>query len=113
MEVSEISNFKFQILEGRRDNFDIVVNATPIGMKGALENETPLSADDLKGIKFVFDLVTNIDDTPLIQEAKKADVQSIGGLEMLLHQGAKQFAIWTGREGPLDLMRKSVVERAR
>lgn len=91
--------------------FDVVVNATPIGMKGPLENESLLTANQLKGVKFVYDLVTSVVQTPLIREANIAGITAIGGFEMLIAQGARQFEIWTGRAAPLDLMRKSGLER--
>ncbi len=90
---------------------DIVVNATPLGMTGELENASPLTADQLKGVKFVYDLVTRADDTPLVSDAKKAGIAAIGGLEMLIAQGVKQFEIWTGGEAPTDVMRQSVINR--
>lgn len=90
---------------------DIVVNATPLGMKGVLENESPLTTEQLKGVKFVYDLVTRADDTPLLREAQKAGISAIGGLEMLIAQGMQQFKIWTGGEAPAELMRRSVTER--
>lgn len=90
---------------------DIVVNATPIGMKGTLENETLFTADELLGVKFVFDLVTKTAATPLISEAAKAGIPAIGGIEMLIAQGARQFEIWTGREAPIELMRDTLTSR--
>lgn len=90
---------------------DIVVNATPLGMTGVLENECPLSAEQLKGVRFVYDLVTRADDTPLVSAAKNLGIPAIGGLEMLVAQGVKQFEIWTGCEAPTDLMRLKVLER--
>ena len=101
--------------KGRRttnvSQFDIIVNATPTGMKGAFEQETLFSAEQLARVKFVYDLVTKAVDTPIIREAKKAGIPAIGGLEMLIAQGAKQFEIWTGREAPLDIMRNSLLLR--
>jgi len=108
---SEISNFKSQISNGSSESFDIVVDATPLGMKGALEDETLFTTDELKGVKFVYDLVTKQTDTPLICEAKMAGVPAIGGLEMLIAQGAKQFEIWTGRTASVDVLRASVLAR--
>ena len=109
---------EFQIKMGelvRADlfGFDIVVNATPLGMKGEFEHESIFSADQLKGVKFVYDLVTRPSDTPLIAEARKANTPAIGGLEMLIAQGAKQFEIWTGGEAPIDEMRESALARMR
>ncbi len=90
---------------------DIVVNATPLGMKGALENESLFTADELLGVTFVYDLVTRLTDTPLVAEAKKAGIPAVGGIEMLITQGAMQFKIWTGREAPVDLMRSSLLAK--
>ncbi len=108
---NQISNFKFQISNRLCDDFDVIVNATPLGMKGPNESEFLFAADELVGVKYVYDLVTRKDDTPIIREAKKAGVAAIGGLEMLLAQGARQFEIWTGREAPIKLMKASVAER--
>jgi 3-dehydroquinate dehydratase/shikimate dehydrogenase len=91
--------------------FDIVINATPVGMKAGEENKTLLDAERLKGVKLVFDLITKPAETALMREAKKAGIPTIGGAEMLIAQGVKQFEIWTGQEAPADLMREKVIER--
>ncbi len=90
---------------------DILVDATPIGMKGDLENTTLFLADQLTGVKFVYDLVTKASDTPLMLEAKKAGISVLGGLEMLIAQGMKQFEIWTGCEAPEEVTRAAVLAR--
>lgn len=120
---SEISDLKFEIsndqspkTEDQRpktalSDFDILVDATPLGMKGPYENDSLFEADELAGLKFVYDLVARTTDTPLIAEAKKAGIPAIGGLDMLIAQGCKQFEIWTGLEAPPDLMRDSLVAR--
>ncbi|MCC6826216.1 MAG: shikimate dehydrogenase [Acidobacteria bacterium] len=109
---AEFTSSYGDIEEGRRSarEYDVVVNATPIGM----HNNTAaglLSADDIRGIKLAFDLVTKPTDTPLIAEAKKADVGHIGGAEMLLAQGVKQFEIWTGIDAPADVMEAGLLDR--
>jgi shikimate 5-dehydrogenase len=86
-------------------SFDIVVNATPLGMEGPWADKTPLTAPQLTGVKFVFDLVTSKVKTPLLIEAEAAGVPCVGGSEMLISQAAKQFEIWTGRPAPVDVMR--------
>jgi 3-dehydroquinate dehydratase/shikimate dehydrogenase len=91
--------------------FDIVVNATPLGMKGQLSDQTPLTAEELGGVKFVFDLVTRPDDTPLIREANAAGVPTTGGQEMLIAQAIKQFEIWTGRSAAESVMKEAVLDR--
>lgn len=92
-------------------DFDIVVNATPVGMSGELAAKSLLTREELAGIRFVYDLVTKPSDTPLVTEAKAAGAVAIGGLEMLIAQGAKQFELWTGEKAPIDGMRKSVLKR--
>jgi len=42
-----------------------------------------------------------------MRDAEKAGAMSIGGLDMLAWQGALSFEIWTGRNAPLDLMRRA------
>lgn len=92
---------------------DIIVNATPLGTTGELEKETIASAEQLKGVKLVYDLIYNPPETQLIHEAYSANVSAIGGLEMLIAQGAEQFKIWTGLAAPLNEMRDAVEARLR
>lgn len=92
-------------------DFDILVDTTPLGMKGPSENDSLFTAEQLKGVKFVYDLVTKPDDTPIMREAKKAGIPAIDGTEMLIAQGAKQFEIWTGRDAPVELMRNAILTR--
>lgn len=101
-----ISDFSSEI-----PNFDVLVNATPIGMRGRLEDDMPLTGDDLQGVKLVFDLVTSSADTKLIREAKRAGIPTIGGVEMLIEQGARQFEIWTDRDAPVEVMKQAVLAR--
>ena len=91
--------------------FDIVINATPVGMKAGEEDRTLLDVERLQGVKLVFDLITKPAKTALMREAEKAGVPVVGGVEMLLAQGIKQFEIWTGQEAPANLMREKVIER--
>lgn len=93
--------------------FDVVVDATPFGMKGPLEKLSLFTSDELKGVKFVYDLVTKAFDTPLITEAKKAGIPALGGIEMVITQGAMQFKIWTGEDAPFANMHESVMARLR
>jgi shikimate 5-dehydrogenase len=52
----------------------------------------------------VYDLVYNPWLTPLLRLAKKAGANILGGLPMLVYQGAASFKLWTGREAPVDIM---------
>lgn len=76
--------------------FDILVNATPLGMRGRAENETPATAEQLAGLDLVYDLVYTPLRTRLMEEAEKALANTVNGLEMLVEQAAEQQFIWTG-----------------
>ncbi len=58
----------------------------------------------------VFDIVYNPVKTRLLADAAAAGARTIGGLEMLVWQGALAFTLWTEREAPVDLMRKVTLE---
>ena len=92
-------------------DFDIIVNATPLGTAGQFVKFAILESVQLEGIKLVYDLVYNPAETTLIREAEAAGVPTIGGIEMLIAQGAKQFEIWTGTAAALDAMRAAVQKR--
>lgn len=82
---------------------DLLVNATPCGMKKG--DPELISQDLLHKDLVVFDLVYNQKETALIKVAKKQGAKAVNGLNMLLYQGAISFAIWTGRKAPLDIGR--------
>ncbi len=91
--------------------YDIIINSTPLGMRGKAEGQTPLTADQLKGAKLAYDLVYIPQETQFLKEAKLANVQTIGGLEMLLSQAVEQQRIWTNLQTPLDQIREIVLSK--
>ncbi len=78
--------------------FDVLINATPCGMHGN-PHTLPLKPEEWKA-RLVFDLVYNPLDTPLLQEARMRGIACIQGVEMFVHQGARQFELWTGKPAP-------------
>jgi len=89
------------------DRFDVIVNATPLGMHG---EPAPLDTAQLQPDQFVFDTVYPAD-TPLLLEARARGLRTAGGLGMLVHQGALSFSLWTGVTPPLDVMRAAASAR--
>lgn len=86
-------------------NYDLLVNCTSLGTRhSATEGETPLVADAIPKGVLVCDLVYNPQETLLLKEARKAGAATLGGLPMLIYQGAASFELWVGREPPLDVM---------
>jgi 3-dehydroquinate dehydratase/shikimate dehydrogenase len=85
--------------------FDIVVNATPLGTRGELETETPVTAEQLRGVRLAYDLVYNPLATQFLREAREAGCETVGGLEMLVEQAVEQFRLWQGKEPDVESMR--------
>jgi shikimate dehydrogenase len=88
-------------------NFDLVINATPLGTRGAREAETPAHSDILRGARLVYDLVYNPRETLLLREAREAGCETISGIHMLVAQAAEQFRLWTGQPAPLGVMNEA------
>jgi shikimate dehydrogenase len=84
-------------------NFDIIINATSVGMSPNTE-ESLLYADQIPKNSVVMDIVTNPMETQLLKEAKKAGAETITGERMLLHQACGQFEIWFGKSAPIEAM---------
>ena len=84
--------------------FDIVINATPLGTKGAHDDETPAVAAQLRNVRLAYDLVYNPLETRFLREARAAGCETVGGLEMLVAQAVEQFKLWTGQDAPVETM---------
>jgi 3-dehydroquinate dehydratase/shikimate dehydrogenase len=85
--------------------FDVIVNATPVGM--ANPRETPLNENEINA-KYAFDMVYDPAETRFLKAAKDRGAQIIPGIEMFVHQAARQFEIWTGKPAPWDDMLRVV-----
>ncbi len=74
---------------------DLIINATPLGMSGKLEEYSPWPLGVFPPRTVVFDLVYNPAHTRLVRDAYACGCTVIPGLSMFLHQGLKQFELWT------------------
>lgn len=95
------------------EHTSIVVNATPIGMKGYMADQMPLDRADLDKLNpncIVYDIVYNPNKTILIQEAQKRGLKTIGGLDMLIYQAERAQEIWTGRKPDTKVMKIAALE---
>jgi len=96
----------------RRGPWDLLVNATPAGTKGVPDG-LPVPEAVIGKAGFIYDLVYNPQITPLLRTAKRLNRPGASGLEMLLHQGAKAFELWTGQAAPFDAMQRAAKEALR
>ena len=85
---------------------DIVVQATPVGMKAG--EPSLLGPEAFRKGQWAFDLIYMYPETAFMKAAKKGGAKVSNGLGMLLHQGALAFGIWTGVKPPADVMRKAL-----
>jgi shikimate dehydrogenase len=90
---------------------DLIVNASPIGMKPNVE-VSPLSDDVAAKIRpdaIAYDLIYVPSPTQFLQQAQAQGAMAIDGLEMLVQQGAAALKIWTNQsEVPVDVMRQAL-----
>ncbi|MDH3345776.1 MAG: hypothetical protein OEL75_01185, partial [Kiritimatiellaceae bacterium] len=85
---------------------DLVIQASPIGMKKDDPSLLPLEA--FRDGQRAFDLIYMYPETAFLSTAKAQGAQIANGLGMLLHQGAKAFDIWTGIQPDTDAMRMAL-----
>jgi shikimate dehydrogenase len=84
---------------------DLIVHCTTMGMKdSSQEGLSPLNLEVIPRSVLVYDLVYNPWPTPLLKLAQEAGANILGGLSMLVYQGAASFKLWTDKEAPLDIM---------
>ena len=94
--------------------YSMIVNTTPIGMRGKAMGLSPLDDLSIKTINknaVVYDIVYNPVKTALIEQAQANGIKTIGGLDMLVFQAAKAFEIWTGMKPDTCKMKIAALEQ--
>ena len=92
--------------------FDVYVNTTSLGMSPNVDaspfGDAPptMSRDTV-----AFDTVYNPVETKFLRQARDAGARTVSGVEMFVRQAAGQFAAWTGRDAPTDVMRRAIESR--
>ncbi len=91
----------------------ILVNCTPIGMRGNSMDQMPISILDLEKLDksaIVYDVIYNPTKTLLLQNAEKLGLKTVNGLDMLIYQGAKALEIWTDKKPDTQTMKIAALE---
>lgn len=86
------------------EGFDLVINATPLGLRDS--DPTPVDVSLVTDKMTVCDLIYK--KTPLLRAASEKGCKTLDGLGMLLYQGVLAFEIWTGIKPPVDIMRNAI-----
>lgn len=91
-------------------NYDLVVNATPVGMYPKTEF-SPLKKEQLQNVTYLFDAIYNPTHTTLSKYAKEMGVKASTGMAMLVLQAVAAHEIWNGSEykqGDIDTLIKDM-----
>jgi shikimate dehydrogenase len=91
------------IIEAELAKSKVLVNATSIGLTSDV---SPIPADILPPDLLVLDLIYA--KTRLLRDAAAAGASTADGEQMLLHQGAAAFTLWTGIAAPIDVMQSAL-----
>ncbi len=83
---------------------DLLVNCTSVGSAGTDEKESPVPVELIRSSMLVYELIYRPAETPLMMAARKRGARVLGGLPMLVYQGAASFKMWTDEEAPIDIM---------
>ena len=88
--------------------YELIVNSTAVGLAGEDPfHDLPLRRDGFAAGQVVVDMVYGEESGRLLEAAAAAGSATVEGIEVLVRQGALSLGIWTGREAPLDAMRRA------
>ena len=111
IELADRLNKKFPELELALNDWDalsemqLIINATSVGMAPKSDDSPLPPRFVIPPNAVVFDMVYNPPVTKLLRDAQAQGARVIGGLEMLVYQGARAFELWTGERAPVRVMR--------
>ncbi len=108
----KFNNYQIQMLRDLSD-LAILVNCTPVGMRGNSMDQMPISILDLEKLDksaIVYDVIYNPTKTLLLQNAEKFGLKTVNGLDMLIYQGAKSLEIWTDKKPDTQIMKIAALE---
>jgi shikimate dehydrogenase len=108
--VSDLNKIRSDVyrLEAINDlnNIDIIINATPLGLKDS--DPLPCDMSLISPKHIVGDLIYK--ETPLLKEAAQKGCKTFNGIGMLLWQGVLAFELWTGILPPHEMMREVLIK---
>jgi shikimate dehydrogenase len=76
------------------DNYQIIINCTPLGTSPNLKEFPPISYDYFTNKHIAFDLIYNPEETVFLKKAKKKGAIIKNGYDMLVFQAEKSWKIW-------------------
>ena len=108
----KFNSYQLQMIRNLSD-LAILVNCTPVGMRGNSMDKSPITKYDVSKLNkdaIVYDVIYNPTKTLLLQYAQEQGLKTVNGLDMLIHQGAKALEIWTGKKPDVQTMKIAALE---
>ena len=85
---------------GEASNFDMIINATSIGLKK--EDKINLDFSKFQNCEFFYDVIYNPKETNFLKDGKNLGKKTENGKKMFIYQAAKAFKIWHGIEPKIN-----------
>ena len=104
---SFIKIIQWENIEAEAINADVVINATSLGLKNG--NNFKQEFMTTKPNLIYYDIIYNPEETKMIKNFKKRNIQTFNGLEMFLYQGQKSFSLWNKIDPKLDAELKQII----
>ena len=76
------------------DNYQIIINSTPVGTSPNIDASPSIPYEYFTEKHIAFDLIYNPEETQFLKNAKQQGAQIKNGLDMLIFQAEKAWAIW-------------------
>ena len=102
------NTFSANLMKEELKDSDILINATSVGMHPNIDRSL-VDPEWLRPDLCVMDIVYDPLETRLLKDAKSVGAKVIGGVEMLIYQGAASFEVWTNHPAPIHVMRHAVL----
>ena len=91
---------EWEKLKEEIENFDIIINATSLGLKGG--EDFNFNFDKIKSDLIYIDTIYNPLETKTFKHLKKMDIKTFNGLNMFIYQGQKAFYLWNKINPEID-----------
>ena len=85
---------------GEASNFDMIINATSIGLKKG--DNLNLDFSKFQDSEFFYDIIYNPKETNFLKDGKNLGKKTENGKKMFIYQGGKALKIWHGIDPKID-----------
>lgn len=89
-------------------HYSLIVNTTSLGMTPDIDSTPWDETVTMHAHQTAYDLVYNPARTRFLGYAESCGARTIGGIGMLVHQGALAFEKWTGVQPPIEVMQTAL-----